>query len=195
MRPTVRNLRDRTGGPALDLRNALRRMVIAATDAVLWALSGFEADGSVEREEAEVFPGIGFYARPAANSDGAEAIVIKVGGQSGHPAIVATRDQRALEALERVAGRIGAGEAVMFTANVMVKLTSAGQILAGSPGGPFAPLPTMADINALRNWVATHVHGGVTAGPASTLSGPATNTPQNGTSPPNAAGTTRLRAQ
>lgn len=150
MRMTTRDFRNRLGGPALDLRNALRRMVIAATDSFLWALDGFEDDaGNVEREEAEVFAGIGFYARPAAGAEGPEAIVIKVGGQSGHPAVVATRDERALQAYEAAAGGVGPGEVVVFNEDAAVRLTDEGQIHASTPGGPVDQLATKADIDAL----------------------------------------------
>src|SRR5262245_1637556 len=113
MSQTVTRLRQRTGGATLGLRSALRRMVVAASDAVLWALDGLEdLEGNIEREEAEAFLGIGFYSRPGPNSDGAEAIVVKVGGMSGHPAVVATRDQRALARFEAAAGTVGPGEVV-----------------------------------------------------------------------------------
>jgi len=196
MRMTTRAFRERGGGPALDLRNALRRMVVAATDAVLWALDGFEDDeGNVEREDAEVFSGIGFYARPASGAD-AEAVIVKIGGQSGHPVVVATRDERARQALEAADGAVAAGETALYNPGAVVRLTNSGEIHARAPGGAAVALATKADIDALRTWVAAqftgpgHVHG---------VSGAVTNstTPVAAplVTPPSAAGTSRLRGQ
>lgn len=134
MRQSVQSLRDRSRGAGRDLRNAIRRFTLAATSGVLWFLDGFEdADGNVEREEAEVFPGIGFYARPK-NPARAEAVVTKVGGESGHPAIVAMRDQDTLAAAQ-LGGSVGEDESMLFTSLARVYVKADGTIEARTHAG------------------------------------------------------------
>lgn len=190
MRSTIRTLRARTSGLVPMLESIARRMTLAASSAVLWALEGVvDGDGTVERDEAEVFSGIGFYARPKAG-DKAEVVVLRIGGESDHGVIIATRN---LDGIKRI-GTLGEDESIVFNSQVMVKVTAAGEILAGSIGGSFGPLATLADIDALRNWVATHTHGGVTAGGAVTQA-PTGAVPPTPLAPPTASGTQKLKAE
>jgi len=136
MRQTVRSLRARTGGVLPFVESLVRRMSLAASSAVLWAVEGLvDAGGQVELDEAEVFPGIGFYARPKA-TDNAEVILLKVGGASDHAVIVATRNQ---DGIKRI-GALGEDETIVFTSKAAVKITAAGQVLVGAIGAPLLPL-------------------------------------------------------
>lgn len=74
------------------LRGMLRRMVVRATKRVLWQLEGHKLpNGVTEPAEAEVFSGVGFYARPRTSSR-AEAIMAAI-GDAQHVVIIATRDE------------------------------------------------------------------------------------------------------
>lgn len=164
MRQTVQSLHGRNRGAGRELRNAIRRFAVAATSAVLWALEGFEdADGNVERQDAEVFSGVGFYARPPATAR-AEVVVAKVGGESGHPAIIATRDQDTLAAVQALGGSVGEGETIMFNSGAWVRLNADGTVYIGTPGGVVRQLVTKEDFEN---------HGHATAGGTGTPSGPA----------------------
>ncbi len=153
-RQTLRSLRERRGKATNTLRNMARRMDLAATSGALWGLEGFtDGDGNVERDEAENFSGVGFYSRPVEGAG--EAVIVKVGADSGHPAVVATRDQAALAALEDVIGEVGAGETVVFNRRALLWVRADGQVHVGAIGGSVKRLATE-----------DHVHpvSGLTAG-------------------------------
>lgn len=144
MRQTVRSLRERVAGAAG--RALIRRLRVAASAGVRWVLEGHEdAAGNLETEEAEVAPGVGFYARPRAG-DRAEAIVVKVGGESGHPMVVATRNHDGIKRL----GQIAADETAVFNSIAHVTVKASGEIHIAAIGGIAAPLATLADLQALR---------------------------------------------
>lgn len=182
MRQTVRSLRARVGGIGNRVRNVIRRMGVSTTDGALWVLEGVEDyEGNVETDEAEVFSGVGFYSRPARGRD-VEAVVARVGGESGHGVVVATRDHALVQLLD-----LGDNETAIATTKAVVKITADGTIEVGSHDGAFAPLATKADIDALRLWALAHVHSGVTTGGGSS-GAPAAP-------PPSAIGTRKLRAE
>lgn len=136
MRGSVRMLRDRVSGSAALVQSLVRRMRLAATSAVAWTIEGLiDDDGEVETDEAEVFPGIGFYARPHPG-DAAEVIVLKVGGASGHGVIVATRNQ---DGIKRI-GALGADETIVFNSTTAVRIAADGTISIGAIGAPLTPL-------------------------------------------------------
>lgn len=116
-------------------RALVRRLRIAASKGVLWLLEGGEDfDGNVERDEIETFPGVGFYARPK-RGDRAEAVVVKVGGEDGHPVIVATRNQDGIKRL----GELAEDETAIFTSKSVVRIKADGTVEIGSIGGAVQP--------------------------------------------------------
>tara|TARA_R110000868_G_scaffold86218_2_gene241883 strand:- start:394 stop:873 length:480 start_codon:yes stop_codon:yes gene_type:complete len=138
-------------------------MSISATSGVLWALDGFkDFDGNVEGESAEVFDGIGFASRPA-SGDNAEVIALKVGGESGHPVIVATRNRDSFKVLQEGEG-LAEGETAIYTGESMVKIKADGTIELGSIGGVRQALATLGDIENLKAvfdaWVVPGTDGG-----------------------------------
>lgn len=182
--------RDKTGPMAIALRGMIRKTVVRLAKATgLWNLVGFlGANGEEEPfTEVEVFPGIGFWSRPRANAK-AEAIVANVGGESGQPVIIATRDM----GIHRT---INDDEAVVCNSLVQVYVKNDSTVCVDDGSGAI-PLATKADIDALRNWLASaivsHTHGGVTTGGG--VSGPSTVTHVPNT-PPNAAGTSVLKGK
>lgn len=125
----------------------IRRMVITLSGAkAIWQLTGFrQLDGSNEVVNAEVFSGVGFYARPAASGK-PEAIVVMV-GDGKVPAVVAVRDEATRAA---VAGDLEADETAVFTSQAIVHLKNDGTVEIRSEGGAAVPLATKADLDALR---------------------------------------------
>lgn len=177
-------------------RSMVRRLAIAATSRVLWQLTGVRnLDGTTEALSVEVFPGIGFFARPPAGSK-PEAIVVNVGGANA-PAAVATRDEQTRKAVADLAE----DEAAMFNSTGGVFVKADGTIHARSAGGSAVPLATLADLEALRTYVLnqfstatghTHVVSG--AATTTTTSVAAPGTPP-AVAPPTPAGTSVLRGE
>jgi phage gp45-like len=156
-RQSIRRLRERNRGVALALRGLVRRFTVALAPASgLWQLLGLaDADGSRERlGDVEQFPGIGFFARP--KEAGAEAVVVHVGGETGHPVIVATRDRRTQVALEP-------DETCVFTSRARVHLRRDGTVYVTDASGAGEPLATKSDLDALRDWIELHTHPSVGA--------------------------------
>lgn len=162
------------------LRGMVRRLAITATARVLWQLSGVRnLDGSTEAMSVEVFPGIGFYARPPAQAR-AEAIVVNAGGANA-PAVVATRDEDTRKAVADLAE----DEAAMFNSQAVVHVTGA-HVDVRTPGGTAVALATLADVEALRTFVGSLLVGGAGSAAASALPGYTSTAP---------AGTTVLRGE
>lgn len=152
---------------ARDLRGRLRRMAIKLTSRVLWQLLGHKTDDGTETVDAEVFSGIGFYARPR-TSDRAEAIVVNVGGAS-HPAIVATRN----EDVRREVANIAADETAVFNSQATIHVMANGEIHIRSKDGTAVQIPRFSDVESIRNALDGHTHGYTDDGsPAITDAGP-----------------------
>ncbi len=112
--------------------------MVAASKGARWLVEGHEDfDGNIETDEVEVFPGVGLWGRPK-SSHRVEAIALKVGGESGHAVIVATRNQDGV----RLLGAIEEDETVVFTSTTMVKIAADGQVLIGRIGGEFKAVAT-----------------------------------------------------
>lgn len=164
-------------------------MAIDLTEGVLWRVLGFLLEGG-RREQArvEVFPGIGFYARPPASGK-PEAIVLNVGGAE-HPVVVATRDEKTRAA---AVADVAADESAQFNTAARVHVKADGTIEARTHGGVAIALPTMADIAALKAWADLHRHGdpvsGLTTTPVLSV-GPPVPDPA-----PSATGTTKFKAE
>jgi len=160
---------------------AIRRMAITVTAKALWQVIGHRTlEGTDETAFAEVFSGVGFYARPPRNGK-PEAIVVHVGGAK-HPVVVGTRDEKTRAAV----ASIGEDEAIVFSSGAVVHVRSNGIVEVRKPGGQAVALATKADVEALRDYVA-----GIKL-PVDTNTGTA-GPPV--TPPSSPAGTTVLRAQ
>lgn len=132
MRSDPRDLASDTDPRWMQVLGAIRRVAISLTTKALWQVVGFRSwDGSQETRQVEVFPGLGFYARPP-SSGSPEAIVVMIGADASSPAIVATRDEKTRAA---IAGAIAAGETMVFNAISVLYLKADGTIEARSSGG------------------------------------------------------------
>lgn len=169
------------------LAGVVRRMGVDITKITKvpgWKVLGHLLDGGRESFTAEIFSGVGFYSRPPKGAK-ADAIVVNAGG-ADDPVIVATRDEKTRQAS---AGSLAEDETATFNTLTILIHKANGTIEARGINGVAVPLATKADIDALRTWILTHTHTGVTAG--AVLSG----APPASPAPPTAAGTTKLKAE
>lgn len=146
----------------------VRRMAVQLTDSTLWRLIGQR--GGVAGDETidlEIFPGIGFYARPT-TSGNPEAITASY-GSSRTTAIVATRDEATRQA---VAGNLQPDESMVYTSQAVVYIKSNGTVEIRSASGAAVQLALKSDVQSLVTSFNTHTHPvpGVTLGPATTNS-------------------------
>lgn len=168
---TTKDWRDFTSTEARRLAGTLRRMAVAVTNvlsgvgtttASFWQVVGHLLFDNTTQEtaDAEVFSGVGFYARPPAGAN-AEAIVAFPGGPS-NPAIVASRDEATRK---KVAGAALQDETFVFNSQVALRFTASGLIQAYLVGGPVpVKLALASDHDALVSLYNAHKHLGVTTG-------------------------------
>jgi len=162
--------REMTSRAAVSARNAIRRMAVLASVDGAWQLLGPNEERSAD---VEVFHNIGFASRPESGSETAEVILVHVHGASGHPVVVASRDEATRVDLDE-------DETAIFTAGAIVKIKADDTIEIGTRGGTFSALVTQADF-------VNHTH--LTAGTGA----PVAPTPI--ASPPGFVYTTKLRAE
>ena len=191
---TSKDWRDLTSTQARELAGKVRRMAVSVTNvlagvgtttASFWQVVGhLLADNATqETADAEVFSGVGFYARPPAGAN-AEAIVAFPGGPA-NPAIVASRDEATRK---KVAGACGQDETFVFNSKVALRFTAGGLLQAYLVGGPTpVQLALKSDVEALTNAYNAHKHLGVTAG------GGISGIPQPGDIAPAPVGSSVLR--
>lgn len=163
---TTRDWRDDVSPTRRRLDGLVRRMVVKLSSGVFWQVLGHRLlDGTRETPQAEVFSGIGFYARPKA-SHRAEAIVVYPGGSS-NPIVIATRDEDA----RRAVASIGEDESIAFNSSTIILIKANGTVEIRAAGGTAQPLATKADVQALANYLQSmvltvDVPGAVTVAPA-----------------------------
>lgn len=135
------------------------------------------------REAVERFQNFGFTSVPKA---GAECIAVFVGGDRGHPIVVAIDDRR-YRLVGLADGEVAMynehGDKVHFRANRDIEMTTAANIKATAGGTITLDAPTVAithdctvggtltattDVVGGNKHLKTHVHSGVTAGGANT---------------------------
>lgn len=169
---TTKDWRDLTSTQMRQLAGVARRVAVRLTSSAFWQTIGHLLLDNTTQEtaDAEVFSGIGYYARPPAGAN-AEAIQIHPGGPA-NPVLVAMRDEATRK---KVAGAALQDETFVYNSKVAIRLTSGGRIQAYLVGGP-APvqLALKSDVDAVVSAHNGHTHPGVSPGAAST--GLTTNT-------------------
>ena len=156
-RQNIEDLRERVSRAYHRLRGMVRRVTISLTgNTGQWQAQGYRGIGvdDIEGEKfdlVEVFPGIGISARPKAGSR-AEAIIVHVGAESGHPVIVATRDRSMEVSLEE-------DETAVFNSQAVLILKKDGTVEIRSRTGVAQKLVTWADFT-------NHTHVTAATGPA-----------------------------
>lgn len=163
---TSKDWRDFTSTEALRLAGTIRRMAVkitnilkndGATGSSFWQLLGHLLLDNTTQEtaDAEVFSGVGFYARPPADAN-AEAIVAFPGGPS-NPVVVASRDEATRN---KVAGAALQDETYVFNSKVAIRFTASGLIQAYLVVGGAAPvaLALKSDVDAVVSAFNAHTH-------------------------------------
>ncbi len=115
----------------------IRRMPIGITGGVRWRVTGHLLLDSRTREayDAEVFGGVGFYARPKSGSN-AEAIVVFPGDDAQNPIIIATRDEDARKAIAKLAED---DSTAVFNSQTIILIKKDGTVEIRSASGPVQP--------------------------------------------------------
>ena len=141
-------LRGPLGKAAVLMRAMIRRFVVKASAKGLWNIEGFSDE---DDSDVPVFSGVGFYSRPRSAEDSdAECVVVKIGGKTAHPVIVATRDERLRQAI--VAARdLDVDETILFNStgalvhlkndgNIEIQPGPSGEVFIRGDGGSTEPL-------------------------------------------------------
>lgn len=157
---TAEDYAEQIGEFRRQLFGSIRRMAISLTSGGIWqAVGHLLFDGVKETREIELWPGIGFFARPPRGSESAEAIVVNAGGQN-NSAIIATRDEATRQLVDDVAD----DEAAMFNTLARVHVQDDGTIEARTHAGTAKRLATVEDLEALRDkiiaWIPVASDGG-----------------------------------
>jgi phage gp45-like len=92
----------------------------------------------------EVFSGVGFYSRPKAGSK-PEVIVVNVGGEDGHPVVVATRDLSIQVSLAE-------DETAIFNSSAVVKVAANGDVLVRAKSGGSVSVDAGGTAEAVAFW-------------------------------------------
>lgn len=170
-----------------ELLGNIRRMAIKLTSRATWQMIGhILLDGKPETQNVDVFPGVGFYARPK-DSGRAEAIVVHPGGGAAHAVAVATRD---MDSQKKATVGIKENETQMHNDQALVRCTAEGKVEARSIAGTAVELATKEDLQNLVDYIKNEMvivtpSGNSTPGVAGSPS------PQ----PPNPTGTTKFKAE
>lgn len=162
------------------LKGMVRRLAVTLAEGGIWQVLGQHGGaGGDETNDVELFGGIGFHSRPP-SSGKPEAIAVAVGGAK-HQAIVATRDEATRQA---VAGDLQEDGAAIFNSQAIVRVEGS-RIEARSATGNASPVATLADLQALRDYVDAQLSA--TGGHTHTVAGGTTTaivTVVSGTTPP-----------
>jgi phage gp45-like len=154
---TIEEARQQFSHGARIILNMVRRMAVTVTSRPFWQVVGNLLLDNVTKEtrNAEPFTGIGFYSRPAANSN-PEAIVVNIGGAAENPVIIATRDEKTRAKF----ANINQDETIVFNSRVSVLLTKDDKvaITAHNITG-LRNLAFQDELNDLRFWVMEQFSG------------------------------------
>lgn len=184
---TVADARGQVSTERRDMRGLVRRMAVKLSSGAFWQVLGhLLLDATPEVREAEVFSGIGFYARPKAGHR-AEAIVVFPGG-AANPIVIATRDEDARKAI----AKLDEDATAMFNSKTVIVIKPSGAVEIRGANGTAHALPTLADFNDFVSKYNEHTHYVAVTGTASAQNGVSAIPPALASS---STGTTVLKAQ
>lgn len=161
-----------TGPTQRLLRGMIRRVAITLVRAgrVVWQVTGQRGGvGGDEVFDVEPFGVIGHFARPPAGGR-PEAIVVMVGG-SKSPALIAARDEKTRKLID---AHVGDGETAIYNGQSLVVVKQDGTIELRSIAGSAGRVATLADIEALTEYIDRQFQN--TAGHTHAVAGAATTT-------------------
>lgn len=159
---TTTDHRDDTGVAMRILRGLVRRVTVAIAESSIWQLEGFRDVG--EAFMAEVFQGVGIWARPATGAP-TEAVVVNVGGDADAPIAIALRDMET----QSIVADAEPDTTVTYNSVVGVRHLPDGTIEARSHGGTAGRLMTLDDGLAMHAWILEHVYPLVLAAAAAAM--------------------------
>lgn len=142
---------------ARNLYGKIRRFAIGVTSAVKWQLVGhLLLDKKREARDAELFGGIGVFARPSSSSK-AEAVVAFLGDDAAAPAIIGIRDEATRSA---IAGALGVDEdeTVLYNSATVVYCKKSGVVEVRTPGGAAFALAKASELQQLATDFYAHIH-------------------------------------
>lgn len=134
--------------------NAIRKLTVQLTTRGLWNVLGLD-DGDAD-QDVPVYSGIGFYARPPADTE-SEVIVAKIGGGSQKPAIIASRDEDTRKAVTEAA-ELAEDETIAFNSKCVLYLKADGTIEARTTGGTAVALALKSDVDTIQGELDGHSH-------------------------------------
>lgn len=153
---TSKDWRELTSSQARQLAGVVRHVAVTLTSGTFWQTVGHLLLDNTTKEtaEAQVFSGIGFYARPPAGAN-VEAVQAHPGGPS-NPIIVASREEATRK---KVAGDALQDETFVFNSKVAIRLSSGGFISAYLVGGPTpVQLALKSDVDGVVSAFNGHTH-------------------------------------
>ncbi len=133
------------------------------------------ADGSADTDVADHYRVIGFISRPPKGKG--RAVLAHIGGESGHPAVIATSDDGTRAAIIDSA-KLDWDEVIVHNSRTVIKITNDGEVLIGNPDDPaaFEPLVRRSefvghahDAGSFKGYSSTPIVG--TSGGASNIAG------------------------
>jgi phage gp45-like len=205
VRDTIKSRREKQGGARLAISNMVRRGIVKAASAVTrWQAEGFEGEIF---DAVEVFQQVGFASRPR-SSAAAQLIMLALQGSARAVVGIASRstDGRPEMAEDETAIHNSTGYVKLTEDGDIVVRCKPGQKVFVDDGSGAVALATLADVQTLRDYVATqflaaggHTHavsGSITTtitAIAPTVSPPAP--PTNPVAPTMPAGTTVLNGK
>lgn len=176
---TVQYARHRHKADVRALYGMLRRFAITLTSTGFW--QGFGAllldQQTRETEAAEVFPGIGHYARPPIGAN-CEGIAGYVGSDAQNPVWLAVRDEDTRKAVAKQAA-IQPDETLVYTSQAYLVIRKDGSIVVRFPGSTHElRLATQQDLNGLATFVRAQfgLDGAGSVGHTHAVAGSATTT-------------------
>ena len=179
------------GKAATTVRFTIRRMIVKVTTKALWQVLGAIGE---DDKDLPVFSGIGAYSRPPDSGTNPEVIVLKIGGKTAHPVIVATRDEDMRLAIAAIRD-LAPDESAIFNRSARVHVKSDGTVLVDDGTGA-VELALKSDVDDLETFLGDEFDTG--AGHTHTATGsPPTSGSGSGVGfgIPSATGTTVLKGK
>lgn len=157
---TTEGVRSEGAVQARNVRSVVRRMAVRVTSGPFWqGVGALLLDGiTKEVREAEVFSGVGFYARPPAGANAEGVLVYEDGAEN--PYMVGTRDESTRRKVFPKNAPLGQDETAAFNSSAVLHI-KAGKVLAYLVGhiADAVGLAKTSELNNLRAFVAAQFSG------------------------------------
>lgn len=183
MSRTIEQLAQSTNPAMVRAFGAIRRFVVTLTDRAIWQIAGVVMPDGRETLRAELFGGVGFYARPSANGS-PEAMVVMANGDATNPMIIAVRDEKTRQAIVAALGGEPAPDTTFVNNSVaLVLIKPDGTIEARTAAGTAVALALKSDVDGLVSTYNGHTHAVATTGSSTAQTGTASATTETASAP------------